>query len=390
LNILIDHNPEQFCAMISEFVQQIPEVDYLNLFITGFKEEDVTKTMYNTSSRTSHSLYFEGNKLNRICDLIQNTLEETKNPSYNPSILTADSKKNPPALEKAMLRISSIKANQSAKDAETALKYLIFLVDVNSLYDVALGIYDFPLVLMVAQHSNKDPREYLPFLAELKKLDSTYQKFKIDSHLGKYAKALGHLSQCKDRDDEFLNFMDKHQLYSRAMELFDLKSKMHTEILIRFANFQKNSNIYDQAAMLFEMAGKVEDAVFCYCEALLYREAIAICIRNEIDYTTQVQEMIPHLIEARRFKDAATIHIDFLQEPTLGIEVLVKGGHWDEAILIAQKNRLPDVLKSIILPNMVQYSQIFVSDVNEARDAFEKQALRLRQVRIEKTIARGN
>ena len=40
-------------------------------------------------------------------------------------------------------------------EAEDALKYLIFLVDVNKMYDVALGMYDFQLVLMVAEKSQK-------------------------------------------------------------------------------------------------------------------------------------------------------------------------------------------------------------------------------------------
>lgn len=39
--------------------------------------------------------------------------------------------------------------------AEDALKYLMFLVDVNELFDVALGMYDFELVLMVAEKSQK-------------------------------------------------------------------------------------------------------------------------------------------------------------------------------------------------------------------------------------------
>lgn len=36
-----------------------------------------------------------------------------------------------------------------------ALKYLLFLVDVNEMFDVALGTYDFDLVLMVAEKSQK-------------------------------------------------------------------------------------------------------------------------------------------------------------------------------------------------------------------------------------------
>lgn len=38
---------------------------------------------------------------------------------------------------------------------EDAIKYIIFLSDVNKLYDVALGMYNFQLVLMVAQYSQK-------------------------------------------------------------------------------------------------------------------------------------------------------------------------------------------------------------------------------------------
>ena len=38
---------------------------------------------------------------------------------------------------------------------DKALKYLIMLVDVNGLFDVALGTYDFKLVLMVAEKSQK-------------------------------------------------------------------------------------------------------------------------------------------------------------------------------------------------------------------------------------------
>lgn len=86
------------------------------------------------------------------------------------------------------------------------MKYIIFLVDANTLFDLALGMYDFSLVLMIAQHAQKvtgsapknmrtltvgqDPREYLPFLRELRSLETNYQKFKIDDHLKRYEKAL--------------------------------------------------------------------------------------------------------------------------------------------------------------------------------------------------------
>lgn len=38
---------------------------------------------------------------------------------------------------------------------EDAVKYIIFLVDADKLYNTALGMYDFSLVLMIAQHAQK-------------------------------------------------------------------------------------------------------------------------------------------------------------------------------------------------------------------------------------------
>lgn len=42
-----------------------------------------------------------------------------------------------------------------AVSAEEALRYLLFLVNVNDLYEHSLGTYDFDLVLMVAEKSQK-------------------------------------------------------------------------------------------------------------------------------------------------------------------------------------------------------------------------------------------
>lgn len=46
-------------------------------------------------------------------------------------------------------------SSHEAVSAEEALKYLLFLVDVNELYDHSLGTYDFDLVIMVAEKSQK-------------------------------------------------------------------------------------------------------------------------------------------------------------------------------------------------------------------------------------------
>lgn len=79
-------------------------------------------------------------------------------------------------LADALIRVKTVKEAERNNahlmvSADDAMKYLLYLVDVNRLYDVALGLYDFDLVMQVAAKSNKDPKEYVPFLNKLRRSD---------------------------------------------------------------------------------------------------------------------------------------------------------------------------------------------------------------------------
>ncbi len=91
---------------------------------------------------------------------------------------------------------SPLAAHTDRSLADEAVKYALLLVDVNELYNIALGMYDFDLVLLVAEKSQKDPKEYLPFLNELRKLPVDYQRYKIDVYLQRYGRALEHICKC--------------------------------------------------------------------------------------------------------------------------------------------------------------------------------------------------
>lgn len=56
LNILHDHNPTAFRSYLPEFISQIKDVDYLNLFLSGLKDDDVTTTMYKPLGSTSTAI----------------------------------------------------------------------------------------------------------------------------------------------------------------------------------------------------------------------------------------------------------------------------------------------------------------------------------------------
>ena len=129
----------------------------MNLFLSGLKDEDVTITMYRplvpSSSPTPAVADTEG-KVNLVCDLVREELEKGDVFHYANTILTAHVRKRPQDYESALKVLVKLKEKDAAR-AEDAVKYIIFLSDADKLFDLALGMYDFPLVLMIAQHSQK-------------------------------------------------------------------------------------------------------------------------------------------------------------------------------------------------------------------------------------------
>jgi len=51
--------------------------------------------------------------------------------------------------------VAEQKGSKLAVSSDEALNYLFYIVDVYELFDVALGLYDFELVMLVAQKSQK-------------------------------------------------------------------------------------------------------------------------------------------------------------------------------------------------------------------------------------------
>lgn len=109
----------------------------------------------------------------QLCDEIRLELERKDLTRYVNSILTAYVVKTPPDHEAGLglllhlrgrffllfvLHFMSLPISSTESEpqlVEDAVKYIIFLVDANSLFDTALGMYDFSLVLMIAQHAQK-------------------------------------------------------------------------------------------------------------------------------------------------------------------------------------------------------------------------------------------
>ena len=85
LNLLVDHNMEDFLSCCDQFVAQISNNDHLNIFIADLLEEDVCSTMYSSQyltrfGLTSHSRKQEESCFNYLGNLLVVVVELTKCP----------------------------------------------------------------------------------------------------------------------------------------------------------------------------------------------------------------------------------------------------------------------------------------------------------------------
>ncbi|KAF7721259.1 hypothetical protein EC973_004986 [Apophysomyces ossiformis] len=407
LNILYDENPDQFIENIERFVKDIPEVDYLNLFLSNLRNEDTTVTMYRSEKRNQQPQEEKRvqNKVNYICEAARNVLLKLGRKHYIQSILSTYVKSSPPDLESALMLLAEIKES-SLSDAEEALKYTIFLCDADRLYDVALGMYNFPLVLLVAQQAQKDPKEYLPFLQELQKLEKYYQRFRIDDHLKRFEKALRNLSLAGDKHfDELIDYMQKHSLYLVALEEYANKPEKRQVILNVYGDYLVQTSAYEEAGIIFTMSQNLEQAMRAYRMAGSWREVFSLAKQmkySKEDIHALAYDVIEYLKDKRRYQDAAVVAHDYTEDIEESVDCLLKGSLWQEAIRMvftclrssfgtnfilqnqSYSNDRSDLIETHVKPGLIDGYTQMDEDIDEMFSQFNKQTSRLKDLRERK------
>ncbi|XP_030092760.1 elongator complex protein 1 isoform X1 [Serinus canaria] len=391
LNLLYDHNPKAFLENTETFIRQIDSVNYINLFFTELKDEDFTKSMYpslNGSSNSQPHQHPDQKKVNLICDVMRVAMEHIDPQKYCLSILTAHVKKSPPELEIALQKVhdlrESITPDVQAVSAEEALKYLLFLVDVNELYDYSLGTYDFDLVVMVAEKSQKDPKEYLPFLNTLRKMETNYQRYTIDRHLKRYTKALGHLSKCgPEHFSEFLNLVKDQNLYSEALKLYPSSTQEYKDISDAYGEYLIQKQLYEQAALIFARAGIFAKALDAFQSSGSWQQAL--CMASQLGYTKDklsslAQSMAGKLVEQRKYAEAAILLEQYAQDYEEAILLLLEGALWEEALRLIHKYSRLDILETNLKPAILEAQKSQLIFLDSQKTAFLRHKSRLQVV----------
>ncbi|KFB45399.1 AGAP003979-PA-like protein [Anopheles sinensis] len=402
LNLLVDHDPERFLANLgSHFIPQITNVSWLNLFITDLANEDVCRTMYESNypgrqltSVNSGGYSVEG-KIQFICDRLLDVMDSNPTVLTQPKI-TCHVKQG--QLEKALSLIWTLKRDQPTPElAEQALRYLLYLVEVNVLYDVALGMYDFGLVLFVATKSQKDPKEYLPFLNELKRYDEHYRKFRIDCHLKRYDRALEHISRCEANDErlrEALELIVTHDLYTVGIECYRTSgNEQHLQkIREQYADHLRKKGKHAEASLMYERTGDIQQAISSARHALDWRRVLRLSARSmDLEAVRPVlRSLVPALVEAGDYDGAATIAHEHLNDVRLAVDSLLKGFQYERALLVAisGENELARELHETIKENLHQYLNQLINVLSTDKGQFLHQKERLAAVREAREKAR--
>ncbi|KAG2158594.1 pol II transcription elongation factor [Suillus bovinus] len=368
-SIIVEHNQEVFMAGIPAFVEQIEDVDYINLFLTSVGRSQLPAEV-----------------VANVCDSVRQNLEDRDLTKYVNSILTAYVVKSPPDHEAGLALLLHLRGVNPSL-VEEAVKYIIFLVDADRLFDTALGMYDFSLVLMVAQHAQKDPREYLPFLRELRALPQYYQHFKIDDHLKRRAKALRSLSLAgPEYFQEALDYLDTHQLYDEALAIWQGTDK-YTDVLGIYGAWLFDRHEYHQAATVFVEASDARRAMISYERALQWQELFELCLKEQLDsdeITEIAYRIADELFSKKRFSESARVLLDYAKDARQAIHTLAQGNEFAEARRIIALHAKPELIDQLLLPCALDCRTQIGEDINEMREQLRRQVARLTELRIKK------
>ncbi|MGH0154270.1 UNVERIFIED_CONTAM: hypothetical protein FKN15_027277 [Acipenser sinensis] len=398
LNLIYDHNPKVFLENVELFLEQINSVNHVNLFLTELKEEDVTKTMYPcpSSSTVQTALGFDGKKVDIVCDALRVAMEKMDPNKHCLSILTSYVRKSTPELEIALQKVHELRVNPhvvpGAVSAEEALKYLLFLVNVNELYEHSLGTYDFDLVVMVAEKSQKDPKEYLPFLNTLKKMETNYQRYTIDKHLKRYKKALHHLSKCgQEHFAEFLNLVRDQKLYNEALKMYPVESQEYKEVSCAYGEYLCEQQHQEQAGLLFSRCGETQRALDAFVSSTSWQHALCMAAKlgfPEDKLANLARSLAEKLLEQRRHSEAALLLEQYAKDCEEAITALIEGATWDEALRLVYLYNRQDILETNLKPALLEAHNNQTSFVESQKTIFLRHKNRLAVVRELKEKAR--
>lgn len=379
LNLLYDIDKQQFDVKL--FVGQIRQQEYLNLFLTCLKDQDLTCKYFLKEFEEVPG------KTNFLCDQIRGFLEPE---TQVLSILTSYVVKSPPEIETALIWVEKLIAASPKKNpraphddgskthhspAEDALKYLSWLVNPDKLYNVALSMFDLQLTSSLAKYTQKDPKEYLPYLNALNSMGEVEKRYQICMDLKNYQKALEELVKGgSEYREKAIDLITAHKLYLKGLELMPGK-----DVYNAIAEALTTSEFSLHAGALFELCENYPKAQELYVKS---EEWDLACKMSDLTSELQFRESLSSkCAEIGRYESAAKLLEPFDQELTK-IKYWVQAGKYKQAAISAKSVESKTLLRSTLKNYSEDLSQILEKNLK----IFKEKKVRLDYVQQTKKM----
>ena len=393
MNILYDFNPLRFIESAEDFISQVNNEDFLNIFINSLTNELSFEAKEMKPEEYEDRMFckkFIGSKVNLVCETLINALKKTK-PQFVSSILQCHMKKDPPEYLKALILVQEMLEKTKTdstltKKADAALEFLCWIAQADILFDFSLKTYNFELVIMVAKHTNRDPKAYLAYLAELQKMPPNLMKYKVNFDLRHYSDALKEIAVNTD-DVAFetaMSLIKQYKLFEQAEGLFTDRDKYALVINSEYAVHLEKEGDHVKSGEYYFKAGEYSKAANVFAKGASCKGVIKSILRGKIENDT---EIIDSLIDAcHLLRKTEELHSLIIFRPETEIKVLteaIKFGNWDLSYYVYSATNSPIVIQNFIEKVKFSY-ELEVSELSKNRQFFEEKVDRLAKVQKEK------
>ncbi|ETV99331.1 hypothetical protein H310_08058 [Aphanomyces invadans] len=389
MNVLVDVNPGTFLAHIPEWIEAIPKrscVDRLCLFVTNLHPTDVCATKFPALQGLNSAVMDPAwDKVVQVCTALRTVMAELNHDFYMLALLTCDAKLLD--LDAALQRLQVLHAKDPVA-AQKGLKHLVFLVDVEELYDVALGLYDIALTRLVAQHTERDPKEYTPQLAQFEALASlhspSYMRYAIDMSLQRFDRALQHLHAAGPAHrEDCLEFVKTYHLYDQGLALFTTADD-RKPILTAYGHYLMGQSQYSQAGFTFLSVRATEEAVEAFKKAHDWQMALTLAPQvPTLNVVTVAYALAEELVNRNNPnpKDAARILIEYCHDVDEGIATLLSGRLYADALHMAALHNRLDLIETDVQPAVEQAAMEVEEDFEVKMSTYQTHWTRLTTLR---------
>lgn len=375
-NIIVDYcGLNAFMDSAADLVKQVNNLTHVTEFVCSMKNSNVSSKLYEAyisfpdqcaipmADNESSPGLFLGNKVTSVLMAIRKALEEQieESSSRELCILTTLARSEPPLLEQALNRIKLLRESEllgldDAKrklypSAEESLKHLLWLTDTEAVFSAALGLYDLNLAAIVALNSQKDPKEFLPFLKSLECLPPAIMRYTIDLRLGRYESALRNVVSAGNayHEDCMKLLNDNPQLFPLGLQLFNEPDKRN-QILEAWGDHLSGEKCFEDAALTYQCCSSYQKSLRAYRACGDWRGVFTVAGLLELKREETVQlahELCDEFQALGKPGDAARVALEYCSDAERGVSYYIMAREWEEALRVAYMLSTHDLVEAV-------------------------------------------